>query len=112
MREYKHVNFQTRLDVALRQNDMFIVSSILAHEGTASKPASMKFKVHWLNTDHSEDTWEPFKELKNNLVLHNYLLRNSMGKLIPSRFRTYADFQIKSNSKRARGCRAFDTTNL
>ncbi len=63
----------------------------------------MKFLVHWENTDDTEDTWEPYKSLKNNIILHSYLLRNDMELLIPVTFRTNTDFQ--QNKKRRKGAR-------
>ncbi len=72
----------------------------------------MKFLVHWENTDDTEDTWEPYKSLKNNIILHNYLLRNDMELLIPVTFRTNTDFQQNKKTKKGSTTRKTRTVDL
>ncbi len=43
LRPFQHHKNTQPLDVALRQNDMYIVSRILKHKGNTRKPASMRF---------------------------------------------------------------------
>jgi transposase InsO family protein len=77
----------------LDEKELFVVDTIVAHRYAhrnkqnelVDKPASFAlkpmserlryswFKVHWLNYDSSEDTWEPYRNLKDNLVLKAWL---------------------------------------
>jgi hypothetical protein len=48
--------------------DMFVVEAIIDHKG---KGAKRKYLVKWVGYPNS-DTWEPEKNLKNNIVLSEY----------------------------------------
>ncbi len=72
----------------------------------------MKFLVHWENTDDTEDTWEPYKSLKTNIVFHNYLVRKDMELLIPVNFRTNTDFQRNKKTKKESTTRKTCTADL
>jgi hypothetical protein len=47
---------------------MFVVEAIIDHKG---KGAKRKYLVKWVGYPNS-DTWEPEKNLKNNIVLSEY----------------------------------------
>ena len=49
----------------------FIVEKILGHIGSTDNLKKMKFTVKWLGYD--APTVEPYNNLKNNVVLHDYL---------------------------------------
>jgi hypothetical protein len=65
----------------------FTVESILEHSGNRSRVGSLDFKVRWLGYDESYDLWLPWKELRTNTQLHQYLAANGMKALIPKEFR-------------------------
>ena len=62
------------------------VEKIMAHKGNSKKVSTLKFLVHWAGFDHSEDTWEPWKELRTNGALHNYLRAHGLESLIPRQY--------------------------
>lgn len=65
-----------------------IVSEVLGHKGSAKKKAKMKFKVRWKNFDDSHDSWLPWKDLRGNALLHLYLQRHGMERLVPPEYRS------------------------
>jgi hypothetical protein len=68
--------------VALENKNYYMVKAISDHKGPLNK-SKIKFKVLWSN---DEITWEPYKHLKNNSILHQYLRLRDMNQLIPSQF--------------------------
>jgi hypothetical protein len=48
----------------------------------------MKFKVRWKNFDDSHDSWLPWKDLRGNALLHLYLQRHGMERLVPPEYRS------------------------
>jgi transposase InsO family protein len=72
-------------DIALRRENYVIVDSVITHIGNTSNRSELKFKIKW--QDESEDSWEPWSNLKNNSIIHQYLADNRMSSLIPSRYR-------------------------
>ena len=71
-------------DIALKDQQNFRVEAILEHKGNKNFRASLSFKVKWLGYD--EETWEPWGNVKDNIILHEYLKANKMKALIPRRF--------------------------
>ena len=59
------------------------VEKVLDHAGDRKKPTSMSFHVKWLNYDDSNNTWEPWKNLRLCDALHVYLADNDMSRFIP-----------------------------
>jgi hypothetical protein len=51
------------------------VERIVKHKGDTSALRSMSFNVKWVGYGPKENTWEPYKNLKNNSVLNAYLRR-------------------------------------
>jgi hypothetical protein len=68
--------------VALENKGYYLVKDILGHKGPLNK-SKIKFKVLWSN---DEITWEPYKSLKNNSILHRYLRFHELKRLIPDHF--------------------------
>jgi hypothetical protein len=62
---------------------MFPVEAILEHTGTAKNRKDLYFKVRWLGYGEKYDKWLPFKDLRHNSILHEYLTKNRMKSLIP-----------------------------
>ena len=75
-------------DIALKDNQYFLVAQILAHKGNIKQKSTLRFKVKWANYGEEGNTWEPWNTLRNNLVLHQYLREKKLDKLIPPRFRS------------------------
>jgi hypothetical protein len=68
---------------ANRDEQMFSVEAILEHTGTTKNRKELFFKVRWLGYGEKYDKWLPFKDLRHNSILHDYLTKNRMRSLIP-----------------------------
>ena len=71
----------TRYDAALRDNDEYVVEKIVDHHGNPSRPASLDFRVRWLGYAPEEDTWLPYREVKDLAALDEYLAAHPELKL-------------------------------
>ena len=74
-------------DIARRDTQEFTFDSIVDHRGDLSKKSALEFKVRWLGYDASDDTWEPWKSLRNSAALHLYLRDSGLSRLIPAEHR-------------------------
>jgi hypothetical protein len=61
------------LKLAAADRDEFIVEFIVDHRGSMKKPSKLEFKVRWQGYDESEDTWEPYRGVKELTALDTYL---------------------------------------
>ncbi len=71
-----------------RQQDIVeqVLDIIPPRTGTAMM--NYKFRIKWLGYDDPKDiTIEPYNNVKNNIVVHNYLRNNNLHRLIPTAFR-------------------------
>jgi hypothetical protein len=81
-------NYIDPTDVAMKDAiSTFTVEAILEHNGDRRTLSSMSFKTRWLGYDESHDLWLPYKELRDNPALHQYLINNKMRTLIPKEHR-------------------------
>jgi len=67
----------------------FIVERIVSMRGNVKKKTSLEFKIHWLGLDDSEDTYESWKTMRANAVLHAFLRAHKkpeVRKLLPKQF--------------------------
>jgi hypothetical protein len=71
-------------EAALVDKDEFYVERIPAHTGIPKRKTDMLFKVRWLGYDKSEDTWEPWKNIKDLEALDTYILEHSELKKLKS----------------------------
>ena len=71
-------------DVANRDDQLWVVDSILEHSGDKTKRSTLQFKVRWANHGPEDDKWLTFKNLLHNSILHEYLAKNKMKSLIPT----------------------------
>jgi hypothetical protein len=72
-------------EIAMQDQQEFLIDHIVTHRGDRKNKTDMEFKVRWMGYDESEDTWEPWKELRNTQQLHEYLKLNHMSSLINKR---------------------------
>jgi hypothetical protein len=70
-------------DVALHDSQEYMVERIVSHTGTLRDRHNLRFEVKWLGFDDTENTFEPYHELRHNEHLHTYLNANRMRSLIP-----------------------------
>lgn len=59
-------------EVALRDKQEFYVQAIHGVKGHPQRKKTLQFLVQWEGYD--ERTWEPWSHLRNNIILHKYLL--------------------------------------
>ena len=70
--------------VANRDEQLWVVDSILDHSGDKTKRGTLQFKVRWANQGPEQDKWLPNKDLLHNTILHKYLADHKLKSLIPS----------------------------
>jgi len=63
----------------------------------------MDFLVKWVGMDENFNRWLPWKELRNNSVLHKYLFDHGLNKLIPKEHRKSSyRFMLTTNFEASR----------
>ena len=88
LRPFKRTRQSTDpIEVAQKDYQEFIVESVLAHAGDPKLKSQMDFLVKWQGYGNDENLWLPWKELRNNPKLHEYLFSVGMMKIIPKEFR-------------------------
>ena len=73
-------------DVARKDYLEFFIETILAHQGDPKKLSTLKFKVKWLTYNESHNSWEPWANLREMEILHQYLIQKNLRQLIPFKF--------------------------
>ena len=83
---YYHPELHNPREVALVDKQYFDVETILASRGKPTRKKSLYFQVKWAGK--SKPNWEPWENLRNNLILHTYLRNRggSWAKIIPKKF--------------------------
>ena len=76
------------MDVAISNEQEFVVQEIKDHRGSARNKTSMQFLVSWKDYGIEEDSWEPWAELRLNTKLHEYLRANNLSSLVPKNLET------------------------
>ena len=70
--------------IANKDSQQFDIDRILEYTGDRyGSKDQLFFKIRWLGLTEKEDSWLPWKELRHNIVLHDYLRANKMSSLIP-----------------------------
>ncbi len=78
----------TPFEVAMRDKQDYLVSKLVAHRLVSELAGeklknSYEFKVRWLGYQASEDTWLPWKAVKDLKALDDYLIENKkLAKLL------------------------------
>ena len=74
--------------VANRDYESVDIAEILSHTCVDPKKRSTyEFKVRWEGFDASHDEWKPWKEVKDNAKLHQYLRDHHLRRFIDKRYR-------------------------
>jgi transposase InsO family protein len=71
------------IEIARKDRQEFVLDYIIAHEGLPQCKTKMLFLVKWRGYDDSENTWEPWNNLRDTEALHIYLRENKLSRLIP-----------------------------
>ena len=77
--------------VALKDKGEFVVESIVAHSGKPTRKSDMDFLVRWEGYTAVDDQWLPWRQLRNNPKLHEYLRQHGFQKIIPKEHRLQND---------------------
>ena len=64
--------------IALLDHEEFLVDEILQHKGVWTKISDITFLVRWANYDSSQDSWEPWSNLRRVDKMHSYLRLHNM----------------------------------
>jgi hypothetical protein len=72
-------------DIAMYDDNEFVVESILNHRGDRNRRTQMEFLVRWSGFTVEYDTWEPYGNLRDTDQLIEYLQANRMRSLIPAK---------------------------
>jgi hypothetical protein len=76
-------------DVARKDYLEFFIEAILKHSGSkTSKKSSLRFYIKWLGYDDDRNSWEPFSNIRDMTVCHEYLRSHGMANHIPKKFNT------------------------
>ena len=74
--------------IAMCDEQFFEIERVLAHKGQFNKKDKLLFKVKWIGYDDEKDnTWEPWKNLRANVRLHEYLRNNKLTTHIPKEYK-------------------------
>ena len=88
-------------NIALADVLQFNVEAIRGVKGTFKRLTSLQFQVKWEGYPESENTWEPWSNLRSNAVLHEWLRTYQNGKYahhIPSQFVQSDDMDMDEES--------------
>ena len=84
--------------VANKDHGEVLVERILNHAGDLKKLKSLDFLVKWTDRSDKYNNWVPWKELRNNSKLFEYLASKGLKKMIPKQFRAqYVDAELVSS---------------
>jgi hypothetical protein len=61
----------------------WLVEDIVNHKGVFKKKGSLSFEVKWVGFDSSQNTWESWDYMRNNVKLHDYLRKKGLQNHIP-----------------------------
>ena len=87
LKYFQHDNTRTDpADIARRDHHAFFLEEILSFRGDVRKVSTVTFRVKWLAYDESYNSWEPWRLLIGNEVLHKYLIRVNLKNLVPRKF--------------------------
>ena len=75
------------VDIARRDYLEFFVEKILSMTGNARIPSTLEFHVKWTGYDDSHNSYEPWKNLRDLSILHEYLIANNLSRTIPKKYR-------------------------
>ena len=79
--------FQDPAESALHDKNLFVIEKIVKHRGNPKQISSLEFWIKWEGYESSENTWEPWKNVRETSQVHDYLKRAHLNHLIPKQFR-------------------------
>jgi hypothetical protein len=65
----------------------FFIETVLKHSGNRnSKKTNLRFYVKWLGYDNDKNSWEPYSNIRDMTICHEYLRTHGMTNHIPKKF--------------------------
>ena len=76
-------------EVVLADRSEYLVEAILDHKpkGTPIRSSQLSFRVQWLGFGPESNTWEPWANVRGNIVCHQYCRSHGMTSIIPASYR-------------------------
>ena len=84
------------LDIARRDHLEHFLDRVYDISGDPKSKKSLKFRVSWFGYDASEDSWEPYANLRDTEALHDFLRSKKLQFLIPKKFNVSQPIPIRS----------------
>jgi hypothetical protein len=76
------------IDIARKDYLEFFIEEILDMKGDGKRVSTFSFLVKWLGYDDIQNSWEPWKNVRDTDKVHEYLRANNMANFIPKKFKT------------------------
>ena len=77
--------------IANRDSQMWDVEAVLSHRGDPrGSKKQLFFLIKWVGFDASQNTWEPWENVRDTAALQAYLMDKRLRFLIPQKFRVAA----------------------
>jgi hypothetical protein len=73
LKPYRGSNDIDPKSLSMADKEEFYVDSIVDHTGDPKQKKSLKFRVRWLGYSPDEDTWEPYKTVRECEALDRYV---------------------------------------
>jgi hypothetical protein len=70
------------VDIARKEAQEFVVDQVLQHRGDPKKRSTLEFLIKWEGYDESNNSWEPWANVKDNIKLNNYLYTHKLKMLL------------------------------
>ena len=100
MKQFKYDPEKTDpTDIARRDNLEFYVEKIITLEGGIRKVSSLTFLVKWLGYEDTDNTYEPWSGMRDNVKLHEFLIRENLKNLIPRKYLLNSSTSATATSK-------------
>jgi hypothetical protein len=88
LREFRYdPRYVDPVKIAMCDEQFYELEKVLDHRGQFNKKDTLFFKVKWLGYNDEDNTWEPWKNLRNNIELHKYLKDKKLQAHIPKEFK-------------------------
>jgi transposase InsO family protein len=76
------------IDIARKDYLEFFIEEILDMRGDGKRVTTFSFLVKWLGYNDIQNSWEPWKNVRDTDKVHEYLRANNMANFIPKKFKT------------------------
>ncbi len=74
--------------IANKEQKAYDVEAILSHHGRKHDKQSLTFRVKWVGYDETECTYEPWANLRDNAILHRYLIHIGWKNFVPKKYQS------------------------